>query len=111
MKLSQKIPLLAAALLLAGAAQAQKPGPAGAAANPAVLTEFSEGEVRKIDKRARKITLKHGEIKNLGMPPMAMVFQVSDPALLDRVKSGDQVRFKAARQAGNYVVTEIQPAR
>lgn len=111
MKLFETLLGLAAALLIGMTAQAQTPAAGGMAANPAVLTEFTEGEVRKIDKQARKITLKHGEIKNLGMPPMAMVFQVSDPAVLDRLQSGDQVRFKAARQAGQYVVTEIQPLK
>ena len=52
---------------------------------PASMTE---GEVRKIDKEARKITLKHGDIKNLDMPGMTMVFQVKDAALLDKVKAG-----------------------
>ena len=111
MKLPETLLVLTAAMLVGMAAQAQTPASGGATANTAVLAQFSEGEVRKIDKRARKITLKHGEIKNLGMPPMAMVFQVSDPALLERIKNGDRVRFKAARQAGQYVVTEIQPAR
>lgn len=111
MKLLKTLPVLAAGMLVGLTAQAQAPAPGGAAANTAVLAEFSEGEVRKIDKPARKITLKHGEIKNLGMPPMAMVFHVGDPAVLDRFKNGDQVRFKAVRQAGKYVVTEIKPAR
>jgi Cu(I)/Ag(I) efflux system protein CusF len=47
----------------------------------------TEGEVRKVDKEAGKVTLKHGEIKNLEMPGMTMVFQVKDPALLEKVKA------------------------
>lgn len=50
--------------------------------------EMVAGEVRKVDKEAKKITIKHGEIKNLEMPPMTMVYQVKDPALLDKVKAG-----------------------
>jgi len=71
---------------------------------------MTDGEVRKIDKDAKKITLKHGEIKNLAMPSMTMVFQVKDPALLDGVKSGDKVRFRAENLDGALVVTRIEAA-
>jgi len=70
--------------------------------------EMAEGEVRKIDKDAAKITLKHGEIRSLDMPAMTMVFNVRDKAVLDKLKAGDKVRFKAVNEAGKYVVTELQ---
>ena len=41
--------------------------------------------MRKVDKAGGKLTLKHGEIKSLDMPPMTMVFEVKDKALLDTV--------------------------
>jgi Cu(I)/Ag(I) efflux system periplasmic protein CusF len=70
------------------------------------------GEIRKVDKEARKLTIKHGAIKNLDMPPMTMVFQVKDPALLDKVKAGDSVRFVAEKSAaGDLMVTQIRPAQ
>ncbi|MBS0436970.1 MAG: copper-binding protein [Proteobacteria bacterium] len=72
--------------------------------------DLTDGEVRKVDKAAGKLTLKHGEIRNLEMPPMTMIFVVKDKALLERVKTGDKVRFKAAREGGALVVTELQPA-
>jgi Cu(I)/Ag(I) efflux system periplasmic protein CusF len=81
------------------------------AASAPVPKEFTEGEVRRVDKAAGKITLKHGEIKNLGMPPMAMVFEVKDAKLLDRFKPGDKVRFKAVHDTGKYVVVDLQPAK
>jgi len=71
----------------------------------------SEAEVRKVDKDAGKITLKHGEIKNLDMPPMSMVFQVKDKALLDKVKTGDKVSFTADKVNGAYTVMSIEPAK
>lgn len=71
----------------------------------------TEGEVRKVDKDAKKITLKHGEIKNLDMPAMSMAFQVQDPSLLDKVKAGDKVRFTAEKIKGAYTLTSIQPER
>ncbi len=72
---------------------------------------MAEAEVRKVDTAAGKISLKHGEIKNLDMPPMTMVFQVSDPALLGKVKAGDKVRFTASQINGAYTVMSIEPAR
>lgn len=77
----------------------------------AAASEMTEGEVRKVDKEAKKITLKHGEIKNLGMPPMSMVFLVKDPTLLDKVKTGDKVRFTAARINGALTLMSIEKAR
>lgn len=82
--------------------------PAAAWAQAATLTQ---GEVRKVDKSAGKITLQHGEIKNLDMPPMTMVFTAKDPALLDKVKAGDKVTFAAEKDGGQYVVTAIEPQR
>ena len=80
--------------------------PATAWAQAAALTQ---GEVRTVDKSAGKITLQHGEIRNLDMPPMTMVFTAKDPALLDKVKAGDKVSFSAEKEGGQYVVTAIEP--
>ena len=69
-----------------------------------------QGEVLKIDKAQGKITLRHGELKGLDMPPMTMVFRVGSPAMLDAVAVGDRVRFDAAKVGGNYTVTAINKA-
>jgi Cu/Ag efflux protein CusF len=71
--------------------------------------ELTAGEIRKVDKENGKITIRHGEIRHLDMPGMTMVFRVSDPALLDRVKAGDKVRFRAEKVGGTFVVTAIVP--
>ena len=71
-------------------------------------SSMTEGEVRKIDKEQGKITLKHGEIKNLDMPPMTMVFRVKDPAMLDKVKEGDKVGFSADKIGGQFTVTGLE---
>lgn len=105
---------LAISLLFASStAFAQAAAPAeGTATKPAqAMTDMVDGEVRKVDKDARKITLRHGEIKQLDMPAMTMVFQVKDPAMLDKVKAGDKVKFKAAGTGGALTVTEIEPAK
>ncbi len=67
-------------------------------------------EVLKVDKAAGKLTLKHGEIKNLDMPAMTMGFRVRDPKMLDDVAVGDRVRFVAERIDGQYVVTALSKA-
>lgn len=73
--------------------------------------QMTDGEVRKVDPDNKKVTLKHGEIKNLGMPGMTMVFQVQDPAVLGTLKVGDKVRFMAERQGGAIVLTHIEAAK
>ena len=73
--------------------------------------DMTDGEVRKVDKENKKITLKHGVIKNLDMPGMTMVFGVKDAAMLDKVKAGDKVNFKAEQTGTTIVVTDIQPAK
>lgn len=71
---------------------------------------MAEGEVRKVDKEAKKITIRHGPLQKLDMPAMTMVFQVSDPAMLERVKAGDKVRFDAEKVGGAFMLTKIEVA-
>lgn len=86
-----------------------KPG-TSASAQPAT-GEMTDGEVRRVDKEASKLTLKHAEIKSLDMPAMTMVFVVKDKVMLERLKAGDKIKFKAINDAGKYTVTEIQMAQ
>lgn len=99
--------LAGACVAVAATAVAQQSQPAATAQTAGAA--YAEGEVRKVDKSAGKITLKHGEIKTLDMPPMTMVFSVKDASVLDGVKVGDKVRFRAANQDGKFTVTEIAP--
>ena len=106
--------LLGSALVAAAPAFAQvdhaahhpaaNPGAKGAATAGA----FADGEVKKVDKGAGKVTIKHGPLVSLDMPPMTMVFRVKDAAMLDQVKAGDRIRFKAEKVDGNYTVTEVE---
>ena len=90
--------ILATALaLMAFTAAAQRP--------------MTDGEVRKVDKEAAKLTLRHGRIENLDMPPMTMVFRVAEPKMLDGLKEGDRVRFVAEKVGGLYTVTAIEAAK
>ena len=69
-----------------------------------------DGEVTKIDKAQSRITLRHGEIKNLDMPPMTMVFRVREAKLLEGVAVGDKVRFSVEKVDGYYTVTTLSKA-
>lgn len=103
------IALVAAALLSAAPAFADdKHHPAAGAAPDSAL---ADGEIRKVDREAKKITIKHGPLAKLDMPAMTMVFQVKDPAMLDQVKAGDKVKFEAEKVGGAFTVTRIEPAR
>ena len=96
-------------VMLAGSAYASShTGTTAAVTRPSDMTV---GEIRKVDMDNKKITIKHGEIKNLDMPGMTMVFQVKDPALLGKLKAGDKVRFKAEKAGTAIVVTDIEAAK
>ena len=91
--------LVALVLAWAGATSAQAPAAS------------ASGEITKIDKAAAKVTIRHGEIKALDMPPMTMVYRVREPRLLEGVAVGDRVQFTAAKIEGNYTVTALSRAR
>lgn len=69
---------------------------------------LSQGEIRKVDKSAGKLTIKHGPLKNLGMPAMTMIFRVKDAAMLDQVKPGDRIRFLVEKIDGAFTVTRLE---
>ncbi len=71
---------------------------------------LSEGTVKKVDKAAGKITIAHGPLVNLDMPPMTMVFRAADAAMLEQVKAGDKIRFSAERVGGVFTVTALEVA-
>lgn len=74
----------------------------------AATGEMTDGEVRKVDKEGGKLTLRHADIKSLDMPAMTMVFVVKDKAMLDKLKAGDKIKFKAISVAGKLTVTQLQ---
>lgn len=73
--------------------------------------DMAEGEIRKVSKDTGKLTIKHGPIKSMDMPPMTMVFTAKDPAMLDKLAVGDKVRFAVVDEGGKMLVTDIQPAK
>jgi Cu(I)/Ag(I) efflux system protein CusF len=104
--------LLALNLGMTAPATAQTASAAAVSITPMNMSaDMTEGEIRKVSKDTGKLTIKHGEIKNLDMPPMTMVFTAKDPAMLDKVAVGDKVRFVVAEEGGKMVVTDLQPAK
>ena len=79
-------------------------------ATPASGLPMVDAEVRRVDVGAGKVTLKHGDIPNLEMPPMTMVFQVRDPSQLGPLKAGDKVRVTVDKVNCAYTVIDLQPA-
>ncbi|NUZ08490.1 copper-binding protein [Piscinibacter koreensis] len=104
---------LASWLFVAGPAFAANDatGSASAGASASASAATTDGEVRRIDMEAKKITIRHSEIKNLEMPAMTMVFQVKDPSMLEAVKVGDKVRFSAEKIEGAITLTSIETAK
>lgn len=80
---------------------------AAPASAPVNAEAWAEGEIRKIDLKTGKVTLKHGYIPSLDMPPMTMIFGISDKQVLARFKVGDKVRFQAVDENGQLKVTEM----
>lgn len=108
-------PALALLLTLSGTAIAAAEHHAAPAAQASVSAAESslpltDAEVKKVDKDAGKLTLKHGPLTNLGMPAMTMVFRVKDPAMLEQVKKGDKIRFAADNVNGAMTVVRLEPA-
>lgn len=90
---------------------AHAPSQASAAPDGTAQSSLTEGEVKKIDKETGKITLRHGEIRNLNMAAMTMVLRVQDPAMLDAVQVGDKVKFAAERLNGAVTIVQMQKAQ
>lgn len=77
-------------------------------ASAADSQQLSEGEVTRWDARSQKITLRHGELNNLNMPPMTMVFTLQDTSQASQIKVGDKVLFRAEQVNGAFVATQLQ---
>jgi Cu(I)/Ag(I) efflux system periplasmic protein CusF len=111
-KLSRLAVLSACALSFAAPVSADDAhhGHAPSVKTTASSTALSDGEIKKVDKDAGKLTIKHGRIANLEMPGMTMIFRVKDRAMLDQVKPGDKIRFAAEKMNGALTVTKLEIA-
>lgn len=107
-----------AGLSMAQIGAAQSPDHGGHGANAAVAgnkagtpASLTEGEIRKVDAANGKVTIRHGEISNLQMGAMTMIFTARDPKVLANLAAGDKVTFRAIRDEGSLVITEIDKIR
>jgi Cu/Ag efflux protein CusF len=80
----------------------------GAKQSADAKNSMSHGEIKKIDAAAGKLTIKHGQLENLGMEGMTMVFKAKDPAMLSQVKVGDKIDFVAEEIDGALTVVTLQ---
>lgn len=64
------------------------------------------GEVKRINQKLGKVTLKHGPIGS-EMPAMTMEFSATDPKLLKGIKKGQKVEFSVNK---DMLITEIKLA-
>jgi Cu/Ag efflux protein CusF len=103
--------LIAIASLGAVSVQAAGDHAGHAMAAPAAEMQMVDGQVKKVDKAAGKVTLSHGPLTNLNMPAMTMAFKVSNAAWLDQMKSGDKIRFMADTVNGAITVVHFEPAK
>lgn len=79
----------------------------GAAESHAALTD---AEVKKVDAASGKITLKHGALENVGMPPMTMAFNAKDAAMLAEVHAGDKVKVRVENVNGTLTIVKLVKA-
>ena len=73
--------------------------------------QMVDGQVKKVDKAAGKVTLSHGPLVNLSMPAMTMVFRVKDANWLDQMKAGDKIRFMADNVNGAVTIVHFEPTK
>ena len=86
--------------------QSSHAAPSASAAADAALTE---GVITRVDARSGKLTIRHGEIANLGMPPMTMVFGLKDPAQAQTLQPGTKVVFRVEDTGGgNLLISHIE---
>ncbi|OWT65573.1 copper-binding protein [Candidimonas nitroreducens] len=69
---------------------------------------LADGVVRKVDRQAGMVTIQHGELKIVGMPPMTMAYKAKDAAMANRAKEGEKIRFRLENVNGTYIITKLE---
>ncbi len=64
------------------------------------------GQVKKVDKAKGTITLAHGALN--GMPPMTMAYKVKDASWLDKLQTGQQIRFAVDPADGGMTLNKVE---
>jgi len=75
----------------------------------AMSAALEEGVVKKVDKGASKLSIAHEAQKN-GMAAMTMVYKVKESASLDKLQTGQKIRF-ATDAADAMTIVHIESAK
>ncbi|MDR5736026.1 copper-binding protein [Caballeronia sp. LZ025] len=89
---------------MAGMNMSTKSSAAKASSNAAL----TDAEIKNVDATTGMITLKHGALENVGMPPMTMAFKAKDAAMVKRVHEGDKVRVRIENVNGNLTIVRLE---
>lgn len=109
--ISLSLATLASLLPLATFAADPHAGHAATTTSAVPVSSLADGLIKKVDRVGGKLTIAHGTLVNLAMPPMTMVFGVQDPAWLKTLKTGDKIRFMAEQVNGALVVTQLETVK
>lgn len=69
--------------------------------------KYSTGTVQKIDAKGGKVTVKHGQLYNLDMPSMTMVFR-ADEAMIAKMAVGQDIEFVEDRVKGKITIVKLK---
>lgn len=95
----------------AGLAQAQSGGMKGMDLKhekAAGKAHKATGKITKVDQAKVSVTIAHGPVPSMHWPSMTMAFKVKDKAMLDKVKTEDQVEFSFVESGRDHTITEIK---
>ena len=94
--------------MAASAAGSMTAGASATAPSSSEDTPLADGVVQKVDRQSAMVTLKHGELKNAGMPAMTMAYKARDAAVLGHAREGEKVRFRLEMIGGAYLITTLE---
>ncbi len=69
---------------------------------------LTDAEVKNVDTASGMVTLKHGALENVGMPPMTMAFKAKDAAMARRVHEGDKVKVRVENVNGMLTIMKME---
>jgi len=69
---------------------------------------LTDAEVKKVDPETGMVTLKHGALENVGMPPMTMAFKAKDAAMVKQVHEGDKVKVRVESVNGMLTIVKME---
>ncbi|HDR9178521.1 copper-binding protein [Burkholderia vietnamiensis] len=69
---------------------------------------LTDAEVKKVDVATGMVTLKHGALENVDMPPMTMAFKAKDAAMVKQIKEGDKVKVRVEEVNGTLTIVKLE---